>query len=641
MRIDIDLVDVAEALSNDVALPATTQVIRTPRGGMHIAVECEGPVRSRTLYLSDGRKLGELKADRAYVLIPPSVIGTGIYTAMSPPDVPPMKVDDAVTWLSDLLPLFGYRLGTSERGRRRDYEDLAGTIHEGAGRHNALVSYAGHVWIQGMASGTLADLLAVINQRQCQPPLLQDEVEAIAEHFVANRQQRPLGVDPALSGAPELPCIVTSNRRLREIAADAWQALLAGNSLPRYFQHGGAIAEIGRDDVGRARIAHLGFAGLKGHLDRCADWVTASKDGPRPARPPRDVVEDLEAMAKPLPVLRGVVGTPIFSVNGTLTTEAGYQPATRLYYEPSGDPVPSVSTTPDATDLQRARMIIGQDWLGDFPFVDDASRAHAIAAVVTAVGREMIDGPTPLFAFDAPAAGTSKGLLALGVGLIVTGSLPAVMTEVASEEELRKRITAVLCAGPSVVLFDNIKRRLASGTLAGLLTAPWWSDRILGKSQTVDLPVRGVWLVTGNNLELDNETARRTVWIRLDAQCDRPWERTQFRHSDLNAWLRRHRHELIWAHLVLVQHWISAGRPGWAGRPLGSFEAWSAVVGGVLQAARHRRLPRQPRRAVPPRRRRDRRVARLRPLVVGKTQRPGGQGDRAVGWGAGPAVDPV
>ena len=43
-RIDIDLPEVAEALAQDTALPNETEVVRTPRGGMHIALVARRPV---------------------------------------------------------------------------------------------------------------------------------------------------------------------------------------------------------------------------------------------------------------------------------------------------------------------------------------------------------------------------------------------------------------------------------------------------------------------------------------------------------------------------------------------------------------------------------------------------------------------
>ncbi|MGD0248943.1 MAG: bifunctional DNA primase/polymerase, partial [Candidatus Limnocylindrales bacterium] len=589
-RIDIDLPEVAEALAEDTALPNETEVVRTPRGGMHISVISRRPAQGGPLYLQDGRKLGDLKAAGGYVLIPPSRIGDRPYQPLSPDHGRVMTVDDPREWLAQVLPAFGYALGDEGCGRRQ-YAALAGIIHEGEGRHDALVSYAGHVWVEGMSGETLADLLQVINERQCQPPLPDDELSAIVDHFVAKREpRRPTPTDArahysVVVSPQERPRIVITNRHLHEIAEDGWSALLTCNDPPVLFQHGGAIAEVASDDDGRTRIAHLGLAALKGRLDRTAEWVKLTDDGYRPARPPRDVVEDMDALPKPLPVLRGIVGTPTFAPDGTLFAASGYHASTGLYYAPSGEPVPVVPAQPDATDLKRAKQFIGQEWLADFPFVDEASRANAVAVPVTAIARDLIDGPTPLFAMDAPTPGTGKGLLAAGIGIIVSGATPAIMTEARSEEELRKRITALLCTGRSIVLFDNIRHPLESGTLSALLTAPTWSDRLLGKTQTVELPNRTVWLATGNNLQLNNEIARRTAWIRLDAKVDRPWERTNFRHGNLIGWLQRHRHELVWALLVLVQHWMAQGRPPWEGKPLGSYEAWSSVIGGILQAA--------------------------------------------------------
>ena len=121
--------------------------------------------------------------------------------------------------------------------------------------------------------------------------------------------------------------------------------------------------------------------------------------------------------------------------------------------------------------------------------------------------------------------------------------------------------------------------------LAALLTAPVWSDRILGASKIVRLPIRTTWLATGNNLTFSNEIARRTVWIRMEARTARPHLRTGFRHQHLDRWIRDHRSDLIWAGLVLVQHWIAEGSPRFTGQTLGTFEPWAETIGGILTAA--------------------------------------------------------
>jgi hypothetical protein len=33
----------------------------------------------------------------------------------------------------------------------------------------------------------------------------------------------------------------------------------------------------------------------------------------------------------------------------------------------------------------------------------------------------------------------------------------------------------------------------------------------------------------------------------------------------------------------MIRAWIDAGRPAWSGHPLGSFEAWSRIAGGILE----------------------------------------------------------
>jgi len=162
-------------------------------------------------------------------------------------------------------------------------------------------------------------------------------------------------------------------------------------------------------------------------------------------------------------------------------------------------------------------------------------------------------------------------------------TLPA-MSEGGDDVEYRKRITAMLCNGPSVILIDNVRRPLDSGALAGAITSTVWEDRILGHSRTARLAVRCAWVATANNPVLSNEMARRAVRSHLDARIERPWLERQFRHPNLMDWVTENRSELVWANLVLIQAWIAAGQPE-GSKKLGMFERWSAVMGGILQVA--------------------------------------------------------
>ena len=284
-----------------------------------------------------------------------------------------------------------------------------------------------------------------------------------------------------------------------------------------------------------------------------------------------------------MPELKAIVTTPIVAKDGRISVTPGYDPGTIFSTGTTVVLVDPVPDFPTKDRSERAREIINE-WLWDFPFDGQASRANAIAIPLTYIARELIDGPTPLFVVSAPMAGTGKGLLVETAGLLVEGSPPPVTTEPGNGEEWRKRVTAWLAEGRGVILIDNVKRRLDYPELAAVLTSTVWSDRMLGRTELVTVPNRSLWIATGNNIQLDVEIARRSVFIRLDAKSDQPWESRKFRHDDLRGWVREHREALIWSLLTMVRNWIVLDRPASPAR-LASFESWSDTVGGILEAA--------------------------------------------------------
>jgi putative DNA primase/helicase len=78
---------------------------------------------------------------------------------------------------------------------------------------------------------------------------------------------------------------------------------------------------------------------------------------------------------------------------------------------------------------------------------------------------------------------------------------------------------------------------------------------------------------------------RRSIRIRIDAEVEHPEQRHDFRHPDLLGWARANRGELVWAALTLARAWVAAGRPAGPERPLGAFESWTRVIGGILAVA--------------------------------------------------------
>ena len=385
------------------------------------------------------------------------------------------------------------------------------------------------------------------------------------------------------------PILDAADQDLPRIAEAAWGALTRLNDAdPRLFRYGGLLARVERDERDRPRTLALTADRLRHELARAADWRRTVKGAALPALPPLAVVNDLLARPEPpLPVLEAIVGVPTYAADGSLDTAPGYSARARRYYAPpAGFRAPPVPARPTAAQVAAARDLLLGDLIGDFPFVGDGERAHALALLLQPFARALIDGPTPLHLIEKPQVGTGATLLAEMLLFPATGEPLAAMTEGRDEDEWRKRLTARLRPGPAAILIDNIRDRLDTAQLASALTAREWEDRLLGTSDTIRLPVRCAWIATGNNPALSGEIARRTIRIRLDSRVDRPWLRTDFRHPDLRGWAAEHRPALVGAALTLVAAWLAAGRPRDPAAPrLGMFEHWSRVIGGILDVA--------------------------------------------------------
>jgi hypothetical protein len=414
-----------------------------------------------------------------------------------------------------------------------------------------------------------------------------DDILALASSELREPIVEP-GDDP--DEEDERPEVDAGILDLRKALTRTWRALSEANEPPTLFSFGGVMARIEDGEDGVPTVRPLDSDRTLFELGQRIRWVRLREtDGGTTtvsALPPPHVIRGVLATPRPpLPDLVRIVEAPIFAADGGLQAEPGYGAATRSLYVPApGFELPEIPERPSAHDIAHARSLILDELLGDFPFVSPSERAHAVALLLLPFVRDLIAGPTPLHLIEKPSPGTGATLLIDMLLFPVLGHPAAGMSEAPDEAEWRKRITAKLIDGGSVLLIDNLRRRLDSGAVAAAITMTTWEDRVLGVSRMVRLPVRCAWVATGNNPVLSNEMTRRTIRIRLDAEHDQPWLRDDFRHPDLRGWVSEHRAELVCAALVLGRAWIDAGRPSGQQR-LGMFETWAAVLGGILDVA--------------------------------------------------------
>ena len=197
-----------------------------------------------------------------------------------------------------------------------------------------------------------------------------------------------------------------------------------------------------------------------------------------------------------------------------MLNKQGYDHATKLYYLPCrGLVVPEIPDKPSNIDLNAALDLL-LEVITDFPFDCKASRTNALAAMLTPPLRPMIAGPVPLALIDKPQVGTGASLFGEVISVIATGRAAAMMTAPRDDESWRKTITSLLIQGRAVVIIDNVERTIYSSSLAAVLTATTYRDRILGRNETIDLPNRATWIATGNNVQLGGDLPRRVYLIR-------------------------------------------------------------------------------------------------------------------------------
>lgn len=300
----------------------------------------------------------------------------------------------------------------------------------------------------------------------------------------------------------------------------------------------------------------------------------------------------------PFPVLYGLTNVPYFDADGAMVTEAGYHEPSRRYYYPAADfDLPPVPEHPTDEDVEDAKALLFEA-VGDFPFNDGpeinavlgkgaASYANWLAKLIQTFAREMIDGPCPLYLTQKPKARTGASLLADVFSMIAFGHPAKADTEKTDAAEWQKTIVSLLKAGSPHIFFDNIHKKIDDPTLANCVTQSIYRARLLGGNEMITEPVKCVIEVAGNNVALSDELRWRTGLTRLDAEVENPAERDQakFKHVPLLPWVKANRAQLVWAVLVLIAAWVSRGKKMWEGKALGAFEAYCAVVGGILDTA--------------------------------------------------------
>jgi hypothetical protein len=375
--------------------------------------------------------------------------------------------------------------------------------------------------------------------------------------------------------------VLLTKREMSDVVDEAIEAVGSqdiyqrGNNLVDFVRSAepSKVAKGHFDLTGLPKIRKIPAPRLRETLNEAAEFRLG--DGSRCAAPPKWIVDTMLARGewRGIRPLVGVTPFPLLRPDGTVLDDDGYDVATGLYYV--GTLAVNVPASPTKEDAQRALAEI-LEVVVDFPFKDEAAKAGYVSALLTPLARYAIEGPTPLFCFDANTPGSGKGLLADTIGYIILGRDVPKGEFSQNEEELAKRLSTLALKGAAVACFDNVKSTIGGAILELLITSITYEGRKLGSLDDFEMPWRTTLYATLNNGTYSPDMIRRSIVPKLESPYERPEEREGLR--DLPAYCQKHRARLLRAALVILRAYQAAGRPGVRLKAMGSFERWSAVV---------------------------------------------------------------
>ena len=379
--------------------------------------------------------------------------------------------------------------------------------------------------------------------------------------------------------------LIRQPRRIELIKGRTHEAVLETlallRQLPDVFDFGGALVSISDGQALAMDEAHLTHW-LGGQVQYC-HWVRTAQGLPYEVLddPPPKVIKALLSMqsSRGLKPLDAVITAPTLRRDGSVISTLGYDASSRIYID-VGVPLALIPIHPTELEVREALCYLMTPFK-DFAFCSPLDRSIMLSALLTACLRPIL--PTaPGFGFDAPVQGSGKSLLAACVGVLATGTVPTVWPHTAGrdDEEVRKRIFTALRQGSRAIVWDNVIGLFDSASLASALTSPQFTDRVLGKSESLTVPNRAIFMMTGNNLCLAGDMPRRILNCRIDPETETPFNRS----FDLDplAYVTANRQRMVAAALTIVRGWLgsyyylfdSVIVPG----RMASFELWDSLV---------------------------------------------------------------
>lgn len=299
------------------------------------------------------------------------------------------------------------------------------------------------------------------------------------------------------------------------------------------------------------------------------------------------ILESDQFLARQRELIRvGTVRQPVRRKDGRIELlPYGYDQESQTFTQDSGIEFQKDLPLPEARNILR-------NLLKEFPFGDRKSdglsrnEAIVIAAMLSMFGAPLLRPQARRlnFMFSSNSVGSGKTLLAQ-LAIITSIGNCDVQPLPENQEDWRKILDTESLAGSPYILFDDCNGFLKSPTLNAFLTASTWTGRRMNTQQKFAVPKIATVFLTGNNLEVTPDVARRFLHCRMTTDEADPQAR-KIEKTFSDEWLERPevRAQLLAALWSIVREWDAAGRPG-SNRVIRGYEPWSATFAAMVQFA--------------------------------------------------------
>lgn len=220
---------------------------------------------------------------------------------------------------------------------------------------------------------------------------------------------------------------------------------------------------------------------------------------------------------------------------------------------------------------------------GEFRFKDSRSKSVILALAVSEYVKYLYPTgtlrPAVLSQSNAPVSGKT---LLIQMALSAVHGYHAATPYPNKPEEVKKTVEAIFDAGNRIVFFDNVSGYFNHDAIAGLITSPLWTGRILQQTKMVTWRHEAQVCASGNNLKIGPDLLSRALIADLRQTEENPLLR-RVKNPFSEERCKCIRPQFLAALWTLTKNWVDKERP--EGIVWGRFEAWCKTVGGIITAA--------------------------------------------------------